>query len=186
MKDVLVQGETKSWHLFESQDADNSRNIASQGKMKDGRVHAETNPWRFLESLDADNPGDFDLLKSTRAHELEIVRNLILSSKVTLLYAFSGNGKSSLINAGIIPTFQRSGFGVFRTRPRPAFSLANPSQAIKDCLVLEYWFAATTKRRTSSRKGSARRCRDKANVACQLPSYLHREAQSVILVAAKY
>lgn len=96
-------------------------------------------PWRFLESLDARNPGDVELINQTRTTELEIVRNLVLSGRVTLLYAFSGNGKSSLLNAGIIPAFHRSGYAVFRTRPRPAVSIDNPSQAFKDSLLSEFW-----------------------------------------------
>jgi hypothetical protein len=140
MKDLVALGETNPGVFLGLLDANSPSGVET---LKTARVNTvtpgEINPWRFLESLDAANPGDVELLKSTRAHELEVVRNLVLSSKVTLLYAFSGNGKSSLINAGIVPTFQRSGFAVFRTRPRPAFSLANPSQAFKDCLLSEFW-----------------------------------------------
>jgi hypothetical protein len=102
-------------------------------------VSAGESPWRFLTALDAANPGDQELLKATRGDELELVRNMILSAKTTVLYAFSGNGKSSLISAGIIPTFRRSGYAVFRTRPRPAMSLVTPSQAFKDCILAEFW-----------------------------------------------
>jgi hypothetical protein len=101
-------------------------------------------PWRFLEALDSSQPEDIEILKLTRGPELEVLTNLILTSKTTLFYAFSGNGKSSMINAGIIPHFHKSGYAVFKTRPRPAGAIGSPSNALKDCILREAWLPLTS------------------------------------------
>ncbi len=76
-------------------------------------------PWHFLLPLDQENAADQQLIHQTRQLELRIVVNMIISSRVSILYAFSGNGKTSLINAGIIPFFTDQGYVVLKTRPRP-------------------------------------------------------------------
>ena len=47
----------------------------------------------------------------------------------------SGNGKTSLINAGIVPFFISRGYAVFNTRPRPPWSTTNPVDAFKECVL---------------------------------------------------
>jgi hypothetical protein len=64
---------------------------------------------------------------------------MIAGSTVSILYAFSGNGKTSLVNAGIIPFFQEKGYAVFRTRPRPPWCQSNPSLAFEECVLREHW-----------------------------------------------
>ena len=93
-------------------------------------------PWRFLEALEEDRATDRELLELTRADDLEIIGDMVATSRVSLLYAFSGNGKSSLIHAGLIPRFRRRrGYAVFKTRPRPPWSSHDPASAFKDCVL---------------------------------------------------
>jgi hypothetical protein len=89
-------------------------------------------PWRFLDAL---GETDSKLLELTRKAELEVVTNLVRASKASVLYAYSGNGKSSLINAGLIPNLLKANYVVFRTRPRPPFSTASPEDAFKECML---------------------------------------------------
>ena len=93
------------------------------------------NPWRFLTALDGDNATDRELVALTRWNELQIIANMVAASRISILYAFSGNGKSSLINAGLIPFFKENGYAVFRMRPRPPWSIENPTQSFKDSLL---------------------------------------------------
>lgn len=92
--------------------------------------HSNENPWHFLGSL-SDNPEDHKILKLTRGEELRVINNMIEASRVSILYASSGNGKSSLINAGIIPTFRELGYATYITRPRPPACIDNPVTAFK-------------------------------------------------------
>ena len=92
------------------------------------------NPWRFLSPLE-DNDSDRQLLGLTRPDELRIVTDLIASSNATILYAHSGIGKSSLVNSGLIPILKGRGYFVFPTRPRPPWSMADPTRAFKDCIL---------------------------------------------------
>src|ERR1039457_5421782 len=94
-----------------------------------------SSPWKFLRALDGESDDDRKLLDLTRRKELEIVVNMVVGSKVSLLYAFSGNGKTSLINAGIVPFFQNEGYAIFQTRPRPPHSLDDPVVAFKQCIL---------------------------------------------------
>jgi hypothetical protein len=94
-------------------------------------------PWHFLTALDGDTPADRELLRLTRSYELDVVSNMILSSRVSLLYSMSGNGKTSLVNAGIVPEFQRRGYTVFRSRPRPPWCIEDPALAFRTCLLRE-------------------------------------------------
>src|ERR1022692_2353794 len=94
-----------------------------------------SSPWKFLTALDGESDDDRKLLDLTRRKELEIVVNMVVGSKVSLLYAFSGNGKTSLINAGIVPFFQNEGYAIFQTRPRPPHSLDDPVVAFKQCIL---------------------------------------------------
>jgi len=92
-------------------------------------------PWRFLMPLEGAEGLDRELIELTRKDELLIITDMIATSKVSLLYAFSGNGKSSLINAGVIPQFKRRGYAVFKTRPRPPWAINDPSFAFKECVL---------------------------------------------------
>src|SRR5215469_3429042 len=87
-------------------------------------------PWRFLSPLSGEST-DRELLSLTRGEELSILTNLIAASRVTLLYSSSGVGKTSLINAGIIPFFSERGYVVLRTRPRPPWSTRGPVEAFR-------------------------------------------------------
>jgi hypothetical protein len=89
-------------------------------------------PWRFLVALNGDVEADRRLLMQTRAEELESITNMIASSRASILYATSGNGKSSILNAGVIPFFRQRGYAVFQTRPRPAFCTSDPALAFKE------------------------------------------------------
>src|SRR3954454_24800032 len=93
------------------------------------------NPWRFLTPLSGEDPNDRLLVELTRSDELHLVTQLIASSRTSLLYAFSGNGKTSLLDAGIRPFFEREGYAVFRTRPRPPWAQSDPTTAFKECVL---------------------------------------------------
>ena len=95
-------------------------------------------PWRFLTALDGSSPADRKLLELTRQEELRIVINMVASSGVSLLYAFSGNGKTSLINAGVVPHFIDRDYAVFTTRPRPPYSVLTPVDAFKDSVLQNF------------------------------------------------
>jgi hypothetical protein len=99
----------------------------------------QLSPWRFLSALESHRPADRELINLTRFEELDIVNHMIAGSKVSILYAFSGNGKSSLINAGIVPFFSEKGYAVFRTRPRPPWAPSDPTLAFEECLLREHW-----------------------------------------------
>ncbi|HEY0554527.1 MAG TPA: hypothetical protein VGG20_09685 [Thermoanaerobaculia bacterium] len=93
------------------------------------------NPWRFLTPLRGEDPCDRSLIELTRGDELHLITQMIASSRVGLLYAFSGNGKTSLLEAGVRPFFEREGYAVFRTRPRPPWSQSDPTAAFKECIL---------------------------------------------------
>ena len=94
-------------------------------------------PWHFLASLGANSVTDRELIQLTRSEELWVAIDMVAASRVSILYAYSGNGKSSLINAGLVPFFDSQGWATFRTRPRPPWSIENPLQAFKDCILRE-------------------------------------------------
>src|SRR5882757_4544210 len=104
----------------------------------------DPSPYAFLSALNGDRPEDCRILAKTRGDELNICGHMALASKASLLYAFSGNGKTSLINAGLIPFFCDLGYAVFKTRPRPPFALNSPSQAFKECCIRENWVPSAT------------------------------------------
>jgi hypothetical protein len=54
----------------------------------------------------------------------------ILSSRMTVLHAPSGAGKTSLLNARIVPNLEREGWMVIKTRPE-----THPTRAIKNAVV---------------------------------------------------
>jgi hypothetical protein len=93
------------------------------------------NPWRFLTPLRGEDPCDRSLIELTRGDELHLVTQMIAASRVGLLYAFSGNGKTSLLEAGVRPFFEREGYAVFRTRPRPPWAQSDPTVAFKECIL---------------------------------------------------
>ena len=101
-------------------------------------MREQGSPWRFLTALDGSSPADRKLLELTRQEELRIVINMVASSGVSLLYAFSGNGKTSLINAGVVPHFINRDYAVFTTRPRPPYSVLNPVDAFKDSVLQNF------------------------------------------------
>jgi hypothetical protein len=73
---------------------------------------AVSSPFRGLDSYQTE---DTDLFFG-RESETEQLTSRILSSKFTLLYAPSGAGKTSLINARVIPELEQKGWAVVRTR----------------------------------------------------------------------
>jgi hypothetical protein len=91
-------------------------------------------PWRFLSALDGDDPEDRALIRRTRGDELSVISSMISASRVSLLYSASGNGKSSLVAAGVVPQMLERGYAVFTTRPRPPFRRDNPTRAFKECV----------------------------------------------------
>jgi RDD family len=91
-------------------------------------------PWRFLRPL-GDRAEDRDLISLTRPAELRAVTNMVSSARASILYAMSGNGKTSLINAGVIPHFTKLGYVTFRTRPRPPWCLTDPTLAFKESIL---------------------------------------------------
>jgi hypothetical protein len=93
------------------------------------------NPWRPLTALYGERAEDRQILEETRAEELHIVNNMVASSRVSLLYAMSGSGKTSLLQAGVIPFFQRRGHIVFTTRPRPPWARDDPRRAFRSCIA---------------------------------------------------
>lgn len=95
------------------------------------------NPWRFLQSLRGDSAADRELVKQTRKDELRVVIDMVASSRASILYAYSGYGKSSLINAGLLPYFHEEEYPVYRTRPRPPWCPDNPLRAFKESMLRE-------------------------------------------------
>jgi hypothetical protein len=104
------------------------------------------NPWSFLASLDGAREIDCEILNETRAEELDLVNHMVLAAKTSILYAASGNGKTSLLNAGVIPSFTKLGYAVFRTRPRPPWSIDDPVNAFEECMIRENWLPVTPER----------------------------------------
>ena len=94
-------------------------------------------PFSFLASLNGSLPLHRKVLSETRRAELEIAAHMVAGAKVSLLYAYSGNGKSSFINAGLIPFFVAHGYAVFLTRPRPPAQTQSPVEAFKTCVLEE-------------------------------------------------
>ena len=66
-----------------------------------------------------------------RDHEAALLTARILSSRFTLLHAQSGTGKTSLLNARVIPALEEQGWTVFRILPRH-----NPSEAVRMGVLL--------------------------------------------------
>lgn len=97
----------------------------------------DESPWRFLSPLDGQKADDRELLRSTRAGEIRVISDMVAAAKVSILYAFSGNGKTSLVEAGLIPFFQEHDYAVFRIRPRPPWACEDPIRAFKECVIRE-------------------------------------------------
>ncbi|MGA9347711.1 MAG: SUMF1/EgtB/PvdO family nonheme iron enzyme [Anaerolineae bacterium] len=79
-------------------------------------------PYKFLDYFEAADRAIF----YGRELETPTLHRLIMAHKLTVLYGASGVGKTSLIQAGIIPRLHEDGYDTFYVR-----SLANPAQAIK-------------------------------------------------------
>lgn len=103
------------------------------------RLPDEQSPWRFLTALDGSRELDREIIRQTRSQELDLVNHMIMAGKTSILYAASGNGKTSLLNAGVIPNFVSLGYAVFRTRPRPPLSVSDPIRAFEQCMIEEQW-----------------------------------------------
>lgn len=101
-------------------------------------------PWRFLAALDGVRQLDRKILEATRKKELDLVKHMIMAAKVSILYAASGNGKTSLLNAGVIPEFVELGYAIFRSRPRPPWSVSDPIAAFEECMIREQWLPTST------------------------------------------
>jgi hypothetical protein len=96
---------------------------------------SQSNPWRALMPLDAARNEDRDMLALTREEELHVVTNMVAASRVSLLYAASGNGKTSLLHAGVVPFFEARGYVVFTVRPRPPWAPGDPQTAFRSCVL---------------------------------------------------
>ncbi len=92
-------------------------------------------PWPGLRPLDGERSDHRQLLELTRRDELHAINNMVAASRVSLLYAMSGNGKTSVLHAGIAPAFRRLGYVVIFTRPRPPWARTNPHDAFRGCLA---------------------------------------------------
>ncbi|MBC8011994.1 MAG: hypothetical protein H7067_18060 [Burkholderiales bacterium] len=92
------------------------------------------NPWRLLTPLRGVDPTDRELLRQTRADELKQITSMIGASRASILYASSGNGKTSLLQAGIVPHFEERGYMVVIARPRPLHCTDSPSRALKQAI----------------------------------------------------
>jgi hypothetical protein len=66
-----------------------------------------------------------------RERESDLLTAKILSSRFTLLHAQSGTGKTSLLNARVLPALERQGWTAFRVLPRQ-----NPSEAVRTGVLL--------------------------------------------------
>ena len=99
------------------------------------RATSPANPWRFLTALDGGSELDRQLVRKTRPDEIELISNMVAASRVSIVYSYSGNGKSSLLNAGLIPFLTENSYAVFRMRPRPPWSVEGPTQAFKDSIL---------------------------------------------------
>lgn len=97
--------------------------------------HEQANPWRALAPLRAASEEDRRIMQLTRDDDLHIVTNLVSATRVSLLYAASGNGKTSLLQAGIVPFFEKQGYVVFAVRPRPPWAANDPTAALRSCIV---------------------------------------------------
>ncbi len=86
------------------------------------------NPYRFLKPF---GPEDAEIFRG-REREIKAVLNYVLAARVTVLYAPSGAGKTSLINAGLVPRLKEEGFVPITVRPRPAARPDDPLEAIQD------------------------------------------------------
>jgi conflict system STAND superfamily ATPase len=107
--------------------------------MKSTLAPLAPSPFAFLAALRGERELDRAVIGHTRSEELQICGHMALAAKVATLYAFSGNGKSSLIQAGLIPFFNDLGYAVFKTRPRPPFALSDPTTAFKEGCIRENW-----------------------------------------------
>lgn len=65
-----------------------------------------------------------------RDREADLLVAKILSSRFTLLHAQSGTGKTSLLNARVIPALEEEGWGAFRILLRK-----NPSEAVRTAVL---------------------------------------------------
>lgn len=101
--------------------------------------HKAASPWRFLTALDGSRDIDRQIIQKTRAEDLDLVNHMIMAARASILYAGSGTGKTSLLNAGVIPHFVDLGFAVFRTRPRPPWAVDDPVAAFEECMIREQW-----------------------------------------------
>ena len=110
---------------------------------------SDGSPFAFLTSLSGDRETDREIVEKTRSEDLKISGHMALASKVATLYAFSGNGKTSLIDAGLIPFFLGLGYAVFKTRPRPPFALGDPVTAFKECCIRNNWLPPPTASETA-------------------------------------
>lgn len=93
------------------------------------------NPWRFLTALDGTSEIDRQLVQVTRRDEVQLISHMVAAARVSVLYSFSGNGKSSIVNAGLIPFLTTNRYAVFRVRPRPPWSIDRPTQAFKESIL---------------------------------------------------
>src|SRR5882724_6610049 len=95
----------------------------------------QPNPWRALAPLRAASDEDRRIVQLTRDDDLHIITNLVSATRVSLLYAASGNGKTSLLQAGVVPFFEKQGYIVFTARPRPPWSPNDPRAAFRSCVT---------------------------------------------------
>src|SRR3954468_3136326 len=78
---------------------------------EDRRLHP---PYKFLDSY---GPDDRDIFVA-RDREAETLVGDIISSRLVVLFAKTGTGKTSLINAGVRPRLEDRGYATFFIRAR--------------------------------------------------------------------
>jgi hypothetical protein len=103
--------------------------------MNPERPADQPNPWRALAPLRAGSDEDRRIVQLTRDDDLHILTNLVSATRVSLLYAASGNGKTSLLQAGVVPFFEKQGYIVFTVRPRPPWAPNDPRAAFRSCMT---------------------------------------------------
>jgi formylglycine-generating enzyme required for sulfatase activity len=79
-------------------------------------------PYKFLDYFEAKDVPIF----YGREWEASALQRLIMAHKLTVLYGASGVGKTSLLQAGVMPRLHEDGYATFYVR-----SLEDPAQAIK-------------------------------------------------------
>jgi formylglycine-generating enzyme required for sulfatase activity len=98
------------------------RSQTIEARTQTGKRRAAERPYKFLDFYEEK---DSDIFFG-RERESSALLAKVLSSRLVLLYGMSGTGKTSLINAGLIPAARSQGFTCTSTR-----LIQNPSEALR-------------------------------------------------------